>query len=165
MTHFHFWARICKTVRPMLSNRCVFSLFVSVLYVCLSICNVYVLWPNGWMDQGETWHGGRPRSGHILLDGDPAPIKKGAQPPIFGPCLLWPNGWMDQNATWYGGRPRPRRHCIRSNSGRLTEMTYRMASLTVTANVLDGHFGYLKPFKITSQKPVVHIGKKSHAWL
>ena len=24
--------------------------------------------------------------------------KKGAQPPIFGPCLLWPNGWMDQHA-------------------------------------------------------------------
>jgi len=23
------------------------------------------------------------------------PPPKGAQPPIFGPCLLWPNGWMD----------------------------------------------------------------------
>ena len=21
---------------------------------------------------------------------------KGAQPPVFGPCLLWPNGWMDE---------------------------------------------------------------------
>jgi len=40
--------------------------------------------------------------GHILLDGDPAPIRKGAQqPPLFGPCLLWPNGWMDQDATSY----------------------------------------------------------------
>jgi len=29
----------------------------------------------------------------IVLDGDPAP-PKGAQPPIFGPCLLWSNGWM-----------------------------------------------------------------------
>ena len=30
----------------------------------------------------------------ILLDGDSAPPRKGAQqpPPIFGPCLLWPNG-------------------------------------------------------------------------
>jgi len=40
--------------------------------------------------------------GHIVLDGDPAltpPAKKGAQPPIFGPCLLWPKGWMDQDAT------------------------------------------------------------------
>jgi len=36
--------------------------------------------------------------GHIVLDGDQAP-PKGAQPPIFGPCLLWPNGWMDQDDT------------------------------------------------------------------
>jgi len=55
--------------------------------------------------------------GHIVLDGDPAPPPKGAQPPIFGPCLLWPNGWLDQDATWYRrwyrGRPRPRPHCVR----------------------------------------------------
>jgi len=38
--------------------------------------------------------------GHIVLDGDPAPLhKRGHSPlPIFGPCLLWPNGWMDQDA-------------------------------------------------------------------
>ena len=42
----------------------------------------------------------------------PSP-KKGAQPPVFGPCLLCPNGRMDQDATWYGGRPRPRPHCAR----------------------------------------------------
>ena len=29
--------------------------------------------------------------GHIVLGEEPAP-PKGAQPPIFGPCLLWPNG-------------------------------------------------------------------------
>jgi len=40
----------------------------------------------------------------IMSDRDPAP-PKGAQPPIFGPCLLWPNGWMDQDATWYGDSP------------------------------------------------------------
>jgi len=31
---------------------------------CLSVCPVCddgVLWPNGWMDQDETWHDGRPR--------------------------------------------------------------------------------------------------------
>jgi len=40
--------------------------------------------------------------GHIVLDGDPAPlpkIKKGPEPPIFGQFLLRPNGWMDQDAT------------------------------------------------------------------
>ena len=43
-------------------------------------------------------------AGDFVLDGDPAPLaKKGAEPPIFGPCLLWPNGCVDQDATWYGG--------------------------------------------------------------
>ena len=46
--------------------------------------------------------------GHIVLDGDSAPLpEKGAQPRIFGPFLLWPNGWMPQDATWYGDRPQP----------------------------------------------------------
>jgi len=39
--------------------------------------------------------------GHIVLDGNPAPIPKGhSPPPILGPYLLWPNGWMDQGAIW-----------------------------------------------------------------
>ena len=71
-----------------------------------------LLWPNGWIDQDETWHESRLRPRHIVLDGDPAPPKE-AQPPIFGPCPLWSNGWMDQDATGYTGRPRPRQHCIR----------------------------------------------------
>jgi len=55
--HFYiFWATVCKTVRPMLSDRC---LSVS-LSVC-PVCNVGVLWPSGWMDQNETWHADRPR--------------------------------------------------------------------------------------------------------
>jgi len=53
--------------------------------------------------------------GHIVLDGDPAPPKRGTatSPPTFGHCLLWSNGWMNRDATWKGGRPRPRRHCVR----------------------------------------------------
>jgi len=42
--------------------------------------------------------------GHIVLDEDPAQLpshKKGAQPPVFGPCLLWPKGWIDQGGAWY----------------------------------------------------------------
>ena len=49
-----------------------------------------LMWPNSWMDQDETWH-----EGAIVLDGDPTPSPKGAQPAIFGRCLMWPNGWMD----------------------------------------------------------------------
>jgi len=31
--------------------------------------------------------------GDIVLDGDPAPPKRGGRAtPLFGPCLLWPNG-------------------------------------------------------------------------
>jgi len=52
--------------------------------------------------------------GDFVLDGDPAPLpKKGAEPPILGPCILRPNGCTDQDAIWYGGRPRPTRHCVR----------------------------------------------------
>ena len=54
----------------------------------------FLLWPNGWMDEAGTWHGGSPQPGDFVLDGDPAPS------PIFGPFLLWPNGCMHQNATW-----------------------------------------------------------------
>jgi len=34
------------------------------------------LWPNGWMDQDETWHGGGLDPGHIVLDGNPALLPK-----------------------------------------------------------------------------------------
>jgi len=44
-----FGATVCKTLRPVLWDR------------CLSVCNVGVLWPNGWMDQDAAWYGSRPR--------------------------------------------------------------------------------------------------------
>ena len=30
----------------------------------LSVCDVGVLWPNGWMDQDAIWYGGRPQPSH-----------------------------------------------------------------------------------------------------
>jgi len=57
---------------------------------CHSVCNVGVLWPNGWIDQDASGMEVVLGPDHTVLDGDPAP-PKGAQPPIFGPCLLWPN--------------------------------------------------------------------------
>ena len=44
-----------------------------------------LLWPNSWIDQAGTWHGGRPHSGDFVLDGDTAPLpKKGTEaPPKF----------------------------------------------------------------------------------
>ena len=49
------WATVCKTVRPMLSVRC-----LSCLSVC-PVCDMRALWPNGSTHQDETWHAGRPR--------------------------------------------------------------------------------------------------------
>jgi len=78
------------------------------------VCGVRALWPNGWTDQDETWHAGRPLPWpHCVRWGPSSPPLKGHSPPIFGPCLLRPNGCMDQVVTWYGGRPRSRRICVR----------------------------------------------------
>jgi len=86
----------------------------SVVYLsCLSVCDVGALWTNGWMDQDETCHAGRPRPRTHCVRWEPSfPSPKGTQPPIFGPYVLWPNGWMHQDATWYGGRPQPRGLCV-----------------------------------------------------
>jgi len=85
----NYWETVCRTVRPMLWDRC-----LSCLYVC-PVCNVDVLWSKRF-------------DSDITLDGDPAPpLRKGQSTPIFSACLLWPNGWTDQDATWYEDRPRP----------------------------------------------------------
>jgi len=105
--YYHYGRLFVKQlVCPILSDRC--------LSVCpvLSVCNVGVLWPNGWMDQGETRHMNRPRPRRPCVRWGPSPPKRGTVT-IFGSCPLWPNGWMDEDATWYGGRPRPRRYCVR----------------------------------------------------
>ena len=77
----------------------------------------FLLWPAaGWIKMPLRMEVGL-GPGHIVLDGDPAPLsKKGAcsiSPLIFSLCLLWPNGWMHQDATWYDGRPQPGQHCVR----------------------------------------------------
>jgi len=61
----------------MLSDRC------PVCSVCLSVHNVCALWPNGWMDQDETWLAGRPRPWpHCVRWGPISPSPKGHSPPI-----------------------------------------------------------------------------------
>jgi len=65
------------TVRPMLRNRS------PVRPVCL-ICNVGVLWPNGWMDQDATWYGDRPRPRRHCIRWDPTlPTERGTATPHF----------------------------------------------------------------------------------
>jgi len=109
----------------------------------LSVCDVHALWTNGWMDQDETWHAGRPRPWpHYVRCGPSSPSQRGTAPPQFsahiccGQMAAWikmplgmevglspgdfmldgdpaPNGCMDQDATWYGGRTRPTQHGVR----------------------------------------------------
>jgi len=55
MSSLHFLSNHLN--HPMLSDRCL-SVCLSVCPL-LSVCNVGILWPNGWIDQDETWHGGR----------------------------------------------------------------------------------------------------------
>jgi len=50
----YFWpTRSCKMVLPRLSDRCP--------VLSCPVCDVGVLWPNGWMYQDEPWQAGRPR--------------------------------------------------------------------------------------------------------
>jgi len=66
-----FWATVCKTVCPMLSYHCLSS---------LSVCNVGVLWLNGWMDQDETWYGRMPWPWLHCVRWGPSSPKKGHSP-------------------------------------------------------------------------------------
>jgi len=83
--------------------------------VVLSVCDVRALWPNGWTDQDETWHAGRPRPWpHCIRWGPSSPTPKGAQSRAnFRPISLAAKWLHGHDATWYGGRTRPRRLCVR----------------------------------------------------
>jgi len=96
----NFWATVCKTVLPMLSDRC---LSCPVLSVCLSVTFVHCGQTVGRIKMKLGMQVGL-GPGHIVLDGDPAlrPPKGHSPHPIFGPYLLRPNGCMDQHTTWYG---------------------------------------------------------------
>jgi len=57
----------------------------------LSVCDIGVLWPNGCTDQDETKLGMQLGlgPGRIVLDGDPAPPKRGTAPsPNFRPMCI-----------------------------------------------------------------------------
>jgi len=69
--------------------------------VCLSVCNVVVLWPNGWMDQDKTLHAGRPRPWpHCVRWGpsSPSPRERGTAgcSPLFLAHLYCGNGRPSQ---------------------------------------------------------------------
>jgi len=89
-----FWATVTSNGSPygMVTLSCLFCL--SVLSVTLVYCSQTV----GWIKMTlGTEVGFGP--GDNVLDGDPAPTRKGAQhsnPHFSAPCLLWPNGRPSQ---------------------------------------------------------------------
>jgi len=60
------------------------------LLSCLSMCNVGVLWSNGWMDQDATWFGGRPRPRRHCVRcklSAPPPPERGTKAPFSVHCF------------------------------------------------------------------------------
>jgi len=94
-----FWATVCKTVRPMLSERC-----LSVCPVCLSVCLscpvclsvtlVYCGQTVGWIKMKLGLQVGLGPE-HTVLDRDPAPLPKGGQSPQFSAHV-----YCGQTAGW-----------------------------------------------------------------
>jgi len=103
---------------------------------CCPVCNIGVLWPNGWMDQHATWYEGRPRTRQHCVRWTPSsPTERGTHLPhfsahvYFGPCLLWPNG-------------RPSQQLLSSCWARGMEQTHRPT---------DGHQLRLSPHLVAGE--------------
>jgi len=61
--------------------------YQSVVLSVPSVCNVGVLWPNGWMDQDATWYVDRPwPRPHCVRWGPNSPTERGTATPDF--CRL-----------------------------------------------------------------------------
>jgi len=95
----YFWATVCKTVRPMLSDRC-----LSVCLSCpfLSVTLMYCGQTVGRIKMKLGLHVGF-GSDYIVLDGNPGRPPPKGQSPQFSAHVYsaqCPNGWMDQDATW-----------------------------------------------------------------
>jgi len=73
----------------MLSDHC-----LSVISY-LSVCNVGVFWPDGWIDQYETCRAGRPRPWPPCVRWDPPPPPKGHSPQFSAHvCCGQMAGWI-----------------------------------------------------------------------
>jgi len=93
-----FWVTVCKTVRPMLSDRCP---------VCLSCLTVTLVYCGQTVGQIKMILGMRVSlgPGHIVLDGDPdPPPQRGtAFPPNFQPVSVVAK-WLDGSRCHLVGR-------------------------------------------------------------
>ena len=98
----------CHATWSIIFRSCIFGQpFVKRFALCyqtvvclsvLSVCDAGVLWPNGWMDQDETWLSGRPRQWPHCVRWEPRSPPKlggGAQHPQFWPtCCGQTTAWV-----------------------------------------------------------------------
>ena len=106
-----FWTTVCKTVRPMLSDRC----------LSCPVCTVGVLWPNGWMDHDETWHAGRPRPWPHCVRCAPSSLPMGHSPQFSAHiCCGQMAGWIKTPLGREVDLGPCKRHCVRRGLGPLS---------------------------------------------
>jgi len=75
-------------VRRPFIKRCAL-LYGTVVLSVLSVCNVGVLWPNGWIDQDATWYGRRPwPRRHCVRWGPSSPHRKQHSSPHVRPISI-----------------------------------------------------------------------------
>jgi len=84
-----FWATVCKMVCPMLLDRCLVCL--SVLSVKLVHCGQMV----GWIKMKLCMQVGL-GPGHIVLDGDTAPLSENGRAPSLWPISVVAK-WLDRS--------------------------------------------------------------------
>jgi len=112
--------------------------------VVCSVCDVGLLWPNGWMDQDETWHRGRPWPHHIVLDGEfwePSSPQRGTAASQFSVhvCCGQTAGWIKMPLGMaYGGRPRTWPHCCGDPAPPKEAQPRNFQPMSVVAKQLDG---------------------------
>ena len=92
-----YWATVCKTVRPMLSVRCLYTVCL-VLSVTLVYCGQTV----GWIKMKLVVQVGLGR-GHIVLDGDQLPLPQRGRVPNFRPISVVAK-WLDGSRCHLVGR-------------------------------------------------------------
>jgi len=112
-TRYDFWATVCETVRPLLSDRCL-SVCLSVLS-CLCVTLVYCGQTVRWIKMKLRMQVGL-GPGDLVLDGDlalPFP-KKGRSPlPNFRPMSIVAKQLDGSRRNLVGGGPWSRPHCAR----------------------------------------------------
>ena len=67
----------------------------TIVLSCLSVYDVGVLWPNGCMDQDDTWGGGRPQPRPLCARWEPSSPQKGHSPQFAAHvCCGQTAGWI-----------------------------------------------------------------------